>query len=304
MHLRRFVLTLVLVLIATTAFAQQTGSISGRVTATDGSALPGVTVEGRSNVLPQARVTDTDTNGDYRLPALIPGNYTVTFTLAGMQTVTRNAVVLLGQNTTADVKLGVQGVSESITVTAQAGLVEKSSTALQSGLSQQQIQALPLIQNYGDLQKLVPGVMYTQDVNRGPSAGASGQDNVYLFDGANITMPLFGILVVQPNTNDIAQVNVIRGGAKATDFDRAGGFQIDSVSKSGTNRFSGMVGYQVLNHGFIAAQRGTQNLVYQNNQDWMTVNLGGPILQDHLFFYGSYYRPYATRASASNLYGP
>jgi hypothetical protein len=304
MHLRRLVVSLILVLAAAGAFAQQTGSISGRVLATDGSALPGVTVEGRSNQLPQPRVTTTDANGEYRLPALIPGSYTLTFTLAGMQTVTRNATVLLGQTTTADVKLGVQGVSESITVTAQAGLVEKSSTALQSGLSQQQIATLPIVQNYGDLQKLVPGVMYTQDTFRGPSAGASGQDNVYLFDGANITMPLFGILNTQPNTNDIAQVNVIRGGAKAVDFDRAGGFQIDTVSKSGTNKFTGMLGYQLLNHGFVAKQVGSQNLVYNNDQNWTTVNVGGPILPNHLFFYGSYYRPYATRASASNLYGP
>ena len=304
MHLRRLSICIIFMMIAAGAFAQQTGSISGRVLATDGSALPGVTVEGRSEQLPQARVTTTDLNGDYRLPALIPGNYTLTFTLAGMQTVTRNATVLLGQNTTADVKLGVQGVSESITVTAQAGLVEKSTTALQSGLSQQQISALPLVQNYGDLQKLVPGVMYTQDVTRGPSAGASGQDNVYLFDGANITMPLFGVLVVQPNTNDIAQVNVIRGGAKATDFDRAGGFQIDSVSKSGTNKFTGQASYQALNHAFVAKQTGTaQNNIYQNNQNWTNINAGGPILRDRLFFYGSYYRPYATRANASNVYG-
>src|SRR5439155_20483446 len=189
-----------------------------------------------------------------------------------------------GQNTAADAKLGVQGVSESITVTAEATLVDKSSTALTSGLSQQQLQTLPLVQNYGDLQKLVPGVMYTQDTVRGPSAGSSGQDNVYLFDGANITMPLFGVLVVNPNTDDIAQVNVIRGGAKAVDFDRAGGFQIDSVSKSGTNKFSGEVGFQVMKHGFVADQKGT-NTIYQQDRDWATVNLDGPILANHLFFY-------------------
>src|SRR5581483_9290747 len=222
MHLRRLLLGLVVTLAATAAFAQQTGSISGTVLASDGSALPGVTVEARSNLLPQPRVTNTDTTGRYSLPQLIPGNYTVTFSLSGMQTVTRNATVLLSQNTPIDVKLGVQTVSENITVTAQATLVEKNSTELQSGLSQQQISTLPIVQQYGDLQKLVPGVMYTQDTFRGPSAGASGQDNVYLFDGANITMPLFGILNTQPNTNDIAQVNIIRGGAKAVDFDRAG----------------------------------------------------------------------------------
>src|SRR5689334_10153746 len=223
-HLRRVSCFFVVTLISTALFAQQTGSISGKVTASDKSALPGVTVEASSNLLPQPRVTTTDSNGDYRLPALIPGSYTLTFTLSGMQTATRRAEVLLGQNTASNVTLGVAGVSETVTVTAQASLVDKSSTELQSGLSQQEIHSLPLVQNYGDLQKLVPAVVYGQDQVRGPSAGASGQDNVYRFDGANITMPLFGVLLAQPNINDIDQVNITRGAASAVDFNRAGGF--------------------------------------------------------------------------------
>ena len=63
------------------SFAQQTGSVSGTVTASDGSALPGVTVEARSDVLPQPRVTLTDGTGMYRLPALVPGTYRVQFSL-------------------------------------------------------------------------------------------------------------------------------------------------------------------------------------------------------------------------------
>jgi Carboxypeptidase regulatory-like domain/TonB-dependent Receptor Plug Domain len=291
-----------LTLAAGSVLAQQTGSISGKVTS-DGAPLPGVTVDARSNVLPQARTTVTGANGEYQLPQLIPGTYTLTFTLSGMQTVTRRAEVLLSQVTSADITMGVAGISESITVTAEASLVNKSSTQIESGLSQKEIQALPVSQNYGDLQKLIPGVMYSQDTFRGPSAGASGQDNVYLFDGVNITMPLFGILNAQPNTHDIAQVSVIKGGAKATEFDRAGGFLIDSVSKSGTNRFSGEVGYQVLKHGFVANQVGTQSLTYAQDRDWSTVNLGGPILSDRLFFYGSYYRPDYTRSNQANVYG-
>jgi len=303
MRLRITLFALVIALLSCTALlAQQTGSISGRVYATDNSALPGVTVEARSNVLPQPRVTVTDANGYYRLPALQPGTYTVTFTLTGMQTVTRKAEVILSQNTPVDAKLGLQGLSETITVTAETTLVDKTSTAIQSGLSTEQIQALPVAQNYGDLQKLIPGVMFTNDVTRGPSAGASGQDNVYLFDGVNVTMPLFGVLVAEPATHDIAQVNVIKGGAKAVDFDRAGGFLIDSVSKSGTNKFSGEVGYQAMRHGFVADKKQTVNTIYDQDRSWTTASLGGPILSDRLFFYGSYYRPYSTRSNQSNLY--
>ena len=74
---------------------------------------------------------------------------------------------------------------------------------------------------------------------RGPSAGGSGQDNVYNFDGVNVTLPLFGTLASEPSSHDIAQVTTVRGGARAVDFDRSGGFTIDSVSKSGTNRYTG-----------------------------------------------------------------
>src|SRR4051794_163064 len=108
-----FVLVLV-VLCVPSLFAQQTGAVRGRVTASDGSALPGVTIEARSPVLPQPRVTTTDGNGDYRLPALVPGTYTLTFSLSGMQSATRKAEVILGQEITADSKLGVQGVSETV----------------------------------------------------------------------------------------------------------------------------------------------------------------------------------------------
>jgi len=300
---RNFVLLLLFVFSAPFAFGQQTGSISGRVTATDGSALPGVTVEATSNVLPQPRVTVTEGSGDYRLPALQPGTYTVSYSLAGMQTVTRRAAVQLSQTTNVDVELGVQGVAESITVTAEASLVNRNSTEIETGISETQIEALPVTQNYGDLQKLIPGVMYTQDTLRGPSAGASGQENVYQFDGANVTMPLFGILNVQPNTRDISQVTIVKGGATATEFNRAGGFLIDTISKSGTNDFSGEVAYQVMNKSFVANQTGPQNLTYAQDRTWANVNIGGPIVRDRLFFYGSYYRPEFTRSNQANVYG-
>jgi len=283
--------------------AQQTGAIHGTVSTSDGSVIPGVTVEASSNVLPQPRIAVSDAAGNYRLPALQPGAYTLQFTLSGMETASRKVEVLLGQDQLADVKLGAAGVSESITVTAGTTLVDKESTAIANGLTNEQIEALPIAQEYRDLQKIIPGVQYTQDAVRGASAGASGQDNVYLFDGVNVTMPLFGVLVAEPATHDIAQVNVIRGGAKAVDFDRAGGFLIDSVSKSGTNRFSGQLSYQALKHGFISDQKGTVNSRFDQDRDWTTINIGGPVLRDRLFFYGSYYRPYFTKSNQANLYG-
>jgi hypothetical protein len=172
-------------LIAAPLHAQQTGALSGKALASDGSLLPGVTVEATSPVLPTPRVTVTGTMGEYRMPALPPGPYTVTFTLSGMTTVTRQAEVQLAQDTMVEATLGVGGVSETVEVTATASLIERDASSVKSSVVSEQIQQLPVGQQYRDLVKLIPGVMYTQDGTRGPSAGGSGQDNAYQFDGVN-----------------------------------------------------------------------------------------------------------------------
>jgi len=284
-------------------FAQQTGSIQGKVSDTNGGVLPGVTVEARSPVLPGPRVTATNADGSYQLPALPPGEYTLTFTLDGMQTTTRKAQVQLSESVNADVALGVKGVSEAVTVTAEAALIDKTSAAITSGISSTQISSVPVGQEYRDLIKLIPGVQYSQDTTRGPSAGSNGQDNIYSFDGVNVTLPLFGTLSAEPASHDISQMTVIKGGARAVDFHRAGGFVVDSVSKSGTNTFSGLVSWQFQNPGMAAGLNNGSASRYEQTRMWTDVNAGGPILPDHLFFYGSYYRPQNSRDNRSNLYG-
>jgi hypothetical protein len=81
--------------------AQQTGAIVGTVTDTAGAVLPGVTIQATSDVLPRARETVSAANGEFRLPSLPPGTYTLTFNLSGMQSATRTAQVLLAQETRA-----------------------------------------------------------------------------------------------------------------------------------------------------------------------------------------------------------
>jgi hypothetical protein len=237
------------------------------------------------------------------LPALPPATYTVTFTLSGFQTVTRQAEVQLAEITAIETKLAVQGVTEAVTVTAETTYADKTSAAITSGLSNSQISRLPVGTQYRDLINLIPGVMYTQDAVRGPSAGASGQDNVYNFDGVNVTLPLFGTLSAEPSSQDIAQFTVVKGGAKAIDFNRAGGFNIDSVSKSGTNRFSGEASYRFQRNDFAAAQTSGSASRFDLNRAWSDVNVGGPLMPGKAFFYGSYYRPTLNKQNASNLYG-
>jgi hypothetical protein len=304
MHVRRILCILVLTLLSATAlFAQQTGAISGKVTA-DGAGLPGVTVEARSAVLPQPRVTTTDATGEFRLPALQPGTYNLTFSLAGMQNMSRRVEVVLGQTTPTNVNMSVAAVAESITVTAETTMVDPTTTEIKSAVPQSVIQQVPVGQEYRDLLKLAPAVQVNDGAEvRGPAAGGSEQDNVYQFDGVNVTLPLFGTLAAEPSSHDIAQISVLRGGAKAVDFNRSAGMTVDSVSRSGTAQWKGELKYQYQGDSLTADLVSGASSRYDETRSWGSANLGGPVLHDRLFLYGSYYRPTRNRDNVSNLYG-
>jgi hypothetical protein len=276
--------------VAGPAFGQQTGSISGTVIAGDGAGIAGVIVTATSDVLPQPRSTSTGADGGYRLPLLPPGTYTVTFATDGMATETRTVSVLLQANTPVDLSMAPEAVQETLEVIGTT-LVDTSSTELRASLGEQVIQALPVGQDYRDLVKLIPGVQFSQDTVRGPSAGGSGQDNSYQFDGVNVALPLFGTLSSQPSSHDIEQVSVVKGGAKAVDFNRSGGFSINSVSKSGTSTFHGDLSYQLQSKDMVDDRDPRASSLGKEDKDWLTLSLGGPIVQDRLFFFLSGYSP-------------
>ncbi len=286
---------------ATPLLAQQTGTITGRVALPDGDPVAGATVEARSEVLPLPRATTTAASGDFTLPLLPPGDYTVSFTLEGMASASRDLTVVLNQTTTVDVVMAPEAVTEAVTVVSES-TIDKASAELKTGLHAEVIDQLPVGRQYQDVVKLVPGVQYTEDSTRGPSAGGNGQDNVYMFDGVNVTLPLFGTLPSDFTSNDIDQVAIIKGGAKAESFNRSGGFTIDSVSKSGTNEFHGNLSYQ-LEDADWASDREALATQFEQDRDWSAANLGGPLLRDRLHFYASYFRPTIERANRANAYG-
>ncbi len=120
----------------------------------------------------------------------------------------------------------------------------------------------------------------------------------------NVTLPLFGTLSAEPSSHDIAQVTTIKGGARAVDFDRSGGFSIDTISKSGTNRYAGEISYQFQNDNMTAdAARAAAPRATSRIAAGSIASIGGPVLPNRLFFYGSYYRPENTRENRANRYG-
>lgn len=301
--MKRIVIFAMASLLSWPLFGQQTGSISGTVTSPDGDGLPGVSIEAAGDVLPRPRTTTTNANGGYRFQLLPPGNYQLTYSLSGLTTETREVKVLLQQNTVQKVVLTPEGVSEQLEVVGAAPAIDVTSAEIKTAISDEVIEQLPIGQDYRDLVKLIPGVQYTEDAVRGPSAGGSGQDNVYQFDGVNVSLPLFGSLSTEPSSHDIDQISIVKGGAEAIDFNRSGGFTINSVSKSGTNQLHGELSYQLQTEGMTSDRETGSSAEFENDEDWAVASIGGPLVRERLFFYASYYRPTTQRDSRSNLYG-
>jgi len=295
---------LTLALAALPATAQQAGALVGTVLAPKGQGLSGVRIEASSSGLPQPRTVISDQDGTFRLPLLPPGLYTLTFTHAGLVTQKRTAHVVLQQNTALRVSMAEAAPGAEVVVSAQATLLDAGSAELKSALTSEVFDTLPVGQGFRDLIKLIPGVPYTQDAVRGPSAGGSGQDNVHLFDGVNVNLPLFGTLSAEPSSLDIDQIAVLKGGAAATDFNRAGGFSINSVSRSGTDAFQGELSYQLVPDQLIARRTNATSSQFELDTSFLTARVGGPLLKERLFFFTSFYRPVTTKENSSNLYGP
>ncbi|MBI4912547.1 MAG: carboxypeptidase regulatory-like domain-containing protein [Acidobacteria bacterium] len=296
-----------MVLVALPAMAQQTGGLSGKVTAKDGKPLAGVQVEATSSVMPQPRRVVTGENGEYRMPFLPPGPYVLTFTKSGMMPAKRGTDVLLQQTNTINVTLTeAQVAGAEVAVVATTTLVDPTSSELKASLGSELIASLPVGQDYRDLIKLMPGIMYTQDTVRGPSAGGSGQDNVHQFDGVNVNLPMYGTLSSQPAGHDLDQITINKGGADATGFNRSAGYSINSISKSGTNFWTGELSFQILPNNLVA-KRKTMSFTpayYEQEKTYTIANVGGPILKDQLYFFLSVYRPTVKMENSSNNYGP
>src|SRR5712691_2177627 len=152
----------VLFILPAAAFAQ--AAITGVVKDTSGAVLPGVTVEAASPVLiEKVRSAVTDGTGQYRFVNLLPGTYSVTFSLAGFSTVKRAGIELTGTfvaTVNGDLKVGA--LEETITVTGETPVVDVQSAKVQQTVSKDIIAAIPSSKNASGIQSLIPGMNTSQ----------------------------------------------------------------------------------------------------------------------------------------------
>ncbi|MEA2488334.1 MAG: hypothetical protein QOH21_126 [Acidobacteriota bacterium] len=240
----RKLFALVLLVAATSAFAQTTGGLSGKVTDPTGAGLPGVTVEVRSPSLQGVRTDVTGSDGTYHFALLPPGSYEVRYTLEGFGPAQRSNVrISLGKEATADVRLSAAALAEELTVTAAAPLIDTSSTTVGTNLDQRAIDSLPTARDYASIVQVSPGVSSDANPSNGNQStisvyGSSGAENAFYIDGVNTTNMEYGFQGKELNFEFVQEIDVKTGGYEA-EYGRATGGIISIITKSGGNALTG-----------------------------------------------------------------
>ena len=291
------VLFTVLSLVSVPLMAQTSGSLAGRTTDESGGTLPGVTVEAKSPALQGSRVTTTDGGGRYRLTLLPPGTYAVSFSLAGFAVETKAGILVnLGKDSTVDVVLR-PAAKEAIIVSAEAPVVDTTSSGLGTNLSTRAIETLPTGRNYSSIVQVVPGTSSDADP-RNPTQntitvyGSSGAENSFFIDGVNTTGVEYGFQGKNLNYEFIQEIDVKTGGYEA-EFGRSTGGIINVITKSGSNEFHGdAFGYfddkSLQSSAKPVVSTGGTLEGFQRKD--FGVDLGGYFWKDRIWFFGAYDR--------------
>jgi hypothetical protein len=297
-----FVFLLVLLSMAG-LFAQERGSITGFVKTFEGAPVADAVVKITSDLLPAGRTYTTGRDGQFRFPSIPPGTYILTATHPDLTPVNEKEEVIVGLGKSAQVTVvmvAVGKIAEEVTVTARSPVIDLKSTEISSNWQKQLVEKLPLGRSYSSLWQLASGVADNRDF--APNAGGNKQDNVFLYDGSNITNPFFGTLGANFSELDIAEVNIKRGAISA-EFGRAAGMVTNAITKSGTNMFSGSFRIVAEPSGFTWKSK-DPTIVTKYNRYNPAFSLGGPIIKDKIWFYTSANIPRSTTTGRINNLGP
>jgi outer membrane receptor for ferrienterochelin and colicin len=299
--------------VCSAAFAQSvnttTGSIAGTVRDDKGVGLPGVAITTTRLDTGLTRTTYTDNGGAYSVTLLPPGDYRVIAELQGLgKAEVGRVTVLLGSTTRTDVTLAPQ-ITEAMTVSAVAPIIDTQSTALSQVVTNQQIDTLPLLgRDFRSLAMLTPGVSVgSYDTSAITANGARPLSTDYNIDGASSNNDFFGQQTGgsrPPFTFSqaaIKEFQVIRTQYDA-EYGRGVGAVVNAITKSGTNQFHGSAFYFQRNESWASSRSTTINadiggttykLPISDSFLAMTVKqpgfvFGGPIVKDKLFFFVGY----------------
>jgi outer membrane receptor protein involved in Fe transport len=298
----RTAMLMLLALALPAAAQEQRGSIEGVIKDSSGAVLPGVTVEARSERLVGMATSVSDGGGVYRFPALPPGFYEVTATLAGFQTAkVANVEVFLGQIKKVDVTLTPAGVAEQIHVVAESPLIDVKQNAAFANIHKEFIDKIPRGRDFTSVVTTAPGANAEFKAGGISIDGASGAENRYVIDGIDTTEIQHGTSGKPLLTDFVEEVQVKSSGYNA-EFGGSTGGVINVISRAGSNVWRGDAGTYYGNRDLNGAERPTLRITLTDNtrseyitfpeDDWPrwepVLAVGGPIMKDRLWFFGGY----------------
>ncbi len=180
---RVYALVFSMLLASSAAFAQvssTTGSINGKVTDNTGGVLPGVTVTASSPSMQGIRTDVTNEAGEYRFPAVAPGQYKLVYELPGFGTVNREGVqVGLGFTATVNTELSVASLQETVTVSGESPVVDVSTTTTASNFGEERLAALPNARDFWTVLAASPAIIVSRIDVGGSAAGTQTGYAVY-----------------------------------------------------------------------------------------------------------------------------
>jgi len=292
---------------ATPGYGQALGTIAGVVKDSSGAVLPGVTVEASSPALiEKTRTAVTNGAGQYSIVNLPPGRYTVAFTLTGFSTYQREGVeVAINFTSTIDVEMRLGAVSETISVTGSSPIVDVKSAAQTRSVTADIIKQLPGGGSWIQMAASVPavrpsvtdvgGVLGDQTGAMVSAHGSANMDGVSLMDGMRI-----GNMYQSSNLTNMSlspllfdQVDVQLSGQSGESG--TNGVIMNAIPRSGGNTFSGSAlvngsapSLQASNATDRLLQRGVAGASTSLKKLYdMNGAIGGPIMQDRLWFYAT-----------------
>jgi carboxypeptidase family protein len=266
-----------------------TGSITGNIKDQQGAVLPGVTVTltGKQGT----SVDTTDANGNYRFPALEVGIYQITADLAGFAKASRTDLQISpNRELTIDLQMKVGGITENVTVSGDSPVVDVKSSSTENTISQSLLFSAPITRTAINVINYAPGV------NRSSAYGAgAGAGNALLIDGVDTRDPSGGTAWTFYNYNMVEEYQ-FQGLGAAAEYGGFTGAVVNTITKSGGNRFNGLFDFFGTNKGLgssnvpAAVAKANPTLAdpaKTKKYADITTQFGGPLKQNRLFFFVS-----------------
>jgi outer membrane receptor protein involved in Fe transport len=280
-----------------------TARLSGVVSDPSDAVVAGATVAVQDLGTGYTKTTKTEATGQYLFPSLPVGTYQITVSATGYTRYVQKGIVLsVGQAATQDVRLQVGMVEQQVVVTANSTLVTTDSATVGQLIDQKEITGLPL--NGRDIQQLVflapgttnvtanycaanceGGVFPSEQYAKVNGGGSNGVN--YLLDGVDANDTYINTNVPFPNPDAIQEFNLVTGNMSANYGNAIGGV-VNVVTKSGTDQVHGDVFEFLQNSALDASDYFSGGLVNPLKQNQFGGSIGGPIIKNRLFYFGSY----------------